>query len=230
MNSKTLRALDDHLDKCFVYSILLNQSHSYYNKLKTLFKIPLILTSSVMSVVNANIGGTNDEALKIVNITFNILTAIILGLTATLKFEEKYQNFISTEKKFLKLYAKIEEKLLHEDEVIQKEFVRDIINEYENIVENLDYDIPSHISKRVRDTYKGKKTLPVFINDCKKEESYRNPVCMNIKTASMDERVLNMKPMSSSIIFEPKRNKPVVLDIKRPNVITEEIEGLQECV
>jgi len=194
MNSKTLRALDDHLDKCFVYSILLNQSHSYYNKLKTLFKIPLILTSSVMSVVNANIGGTNDEALKIVNITFNILTAIILGLTATLKFEEKYQNFISTEKKFLKLYAKIEEKLLHEDEVIQKEFVRDIIN------------------------------------DCKKEESYRSPVCMNIKTASMDERVLNMKPMSSSIIFEPKRNKPVVLDIKRPNVITEEIEGLQECV
>lgn len=228
--SKTARTLDDHIDKCFVYSVLLNQSHNYYNKLKTLFKIPLILTSSVMSIVNSNIGGESDEVLKIVNITFNVLTAVILGLTATLKFEEKYQNHLSNEKKFLRLHSKIEEKLLHEDEVITHDFVKEIMTEYGNIVDGIDYDIPDFIAKRVREQYKTKKTLPVFINGVKKEDSNRSPAIFSVKTASMDERVLNMKPMVSSIIFEPKRNIPVVLDIKRPEVITEEIEGLQECV
>lgn len=230
--SKTARTLDDHIDKCFVYSVLLNQSHNYYNKLKTLFKIPLILTSSVMSIVNSNIGGESDGALKIVNITFNVLTAIILGLTSTLKFEEKYQNHLSNEKKFLKLHSKIEEKLLHENEIITPDFVKEIMTEYGNIVDGIDYDIPDFIAKRVREQYKTKKTLPVFINGVKKDDSNRSPTINNIKTMSIDTKIPVMKPMSSSILFEPIRNKPVVLDIKPKyqSPITEEIEGLQECV
>ena len=120
--SKTARILDDHLDKCFVYSVLLEQSHSYYGRIKTLLKVPIILTSSVMSIVNSNLG--NDAALKIVNITFNVLTAVILGLTGTFKIEEKYSNFLQAEKKFLKLSSKIEQKMLNEDEIINKEFVK----------------------------------------------------------------------------------------------------------
>ena len=104
---KTARTLDDYLDRSFVYSVLLEKSHSYYGRLKTLLKVPIILVSSVMSIVNSNIGGDNDYNLKIVNITFNILTAVILGLTNTFKIDEKYQNFLQAEKKFLKLCSKI---------------------------------------------------------------------------------------------------------------------------
>ena len=134
--SKTARLLDDYLDRSFIYSVLLNHSHYYYGRLKTLLKVPLILTSSVMSVINGNI--ENSESLKIVNITFNLLTAIILGLTATFNIEQKYQNFLQAEKKFLKLSSKIEQKLLNEDDVILTEFINEIMNEYDMIVESTD--------------------------------------------------------------------------------------------
>lgn len=221
--SRTARILDDYLDKSFVYSALLNKSHSYYGRLKTVFKIPVILTSSVMSVINGNI--ENGESLKIVNITFNLLTAILLGLTATLKFEEKYQNFLSTEKKFLKLSSKIEQKLLNENEIIITEFVNEIINEYDMIVDNLDYDIPVSICKSVRAQYATKKTLPMIINGVSKEESNRSPKLKNVKTYSFDDEktnkcgsktvvmntILEVPDIKSSISYK----EPVVLNIKK---------------
>lgn len=223
---RTARVLDDHLDKCFVYSVLLNKSHIYYGRLRTVFKIPLIITSSVMSILNGNI--ENGTSLKIVNIIFNLLTAILLGLSATLKFDEKFQNFVSCEKKFLKLSSKIEQKLLNTDEVVLTEFVKSIINEYDLIVESLDYDIPASICKKVRVEYVGKKTLPLIINGELKREEYRTPVLNYVKTASMDERVINidknhqMMPIIPSIIFEKKMNSlqgpvltsPRVIEIK----------------
>jgi len=186
-----------------------------------------------MSIVNSS-SIQNDDALelKIINIIFNVLTAIILGLSGTLGIEEKYQNFLQAEKKFMKLSSKIEQKLLNDEEIIPKEFVKEIMNEYDMIVETIDFDIPPFIAKRVRSTYATKKTLPFIINGIRKDDSYRSPVLKNLKSTSMDEKKPKMTPMESSIIFEPlaKRNKPTVLDIKPPTLFEEKIEGLQECV
>ena len=226
--SKTARLLDDHLDKSFIYSVLLNQSHCYYGRLKTLLKVPLILTSSVMSVINGNI--ENSESLKIVNITFNLLTAIILGLTATFNIEQKYQNFLQAEKKFLKLSSKIEQRLLNEDDVIYTEFINEIMNEYDVIVESIDYDIPASICKKVRAQYATKKTLPHLINGIKKDIENRSPTLNSVKSMSIDEKknisqrvnvintILEVPEIKSSIAYK----EPVVLDVKK----IEEVYGV----
>lgn len=203
MNKKIKKTLDDYMDRSFVYSVLLNKTHSHYGRLKTLFKIPIILTSSVMSVVNSNLGNVDDNALKIVNITFNLLTALILSLSSTLKIEEKYQNFLTAEKKFIKLSSIIEQKLINEDDTITSDFVGSIITQYDNIVDGIDYDIPQYICRSVRSEYSYKKTLPLIINGIEKKDDFKR---------------------NSSIMFEERlnqRNVPIVIDVK-PH-----IEGLK---
>lgn len=202
MNNKLKRTLDDYMDRSFIYSVLLNKTHVHYGRLKTLFRIPIILTSSVMSVVNSNLGNVDDNSLKIVNITFNLLTALILSLSSALKFEEKYQNFLTAEKKFLKLSSVIEQKLINEDDKITSDFVSSVIVQYENIVDGIDYDIPSYIAKRVRDQYATKKTLPLIINGIDKKESCRRY-----------SNVAIMKPLNSSILFDDVA-MPKVLEVK----------------
>lgn len=216
MTQRIERTLDDYLDRCFVYSVLLNKSHSYYSRLRTLFKIPIILTSSVMSLINSNLGNTNDDVLKIVNITFNLLTALILSLGSTLKIEEKAHDFSSAEKKFLKLTSVIEQKIISEEKV-NVEFVNNIMNQYDNIVDTINYDVPKFICKSVRREYATKKTLPLIINGVKKEEGERSP-----RISTFDGNLFKfspiVKPMGSSILFEeilPKKNKPNVLEIKK---------------
>lgn len=231
MTQKIERTLDDYLDRCFVYSVLLNKSHSYYSRLRTLFKIPIILTSSVMSLINSNLGNTNDDVLKIVNITFNLLTALILSLGSTLKIEEKAHDFLSAEKKFLKLTSIIEQKTISEEEV-NIEFVNNIMNQYDNIVDTINYDVPKFICKSVRNEYATKKTLPLIINGVKKDEAERSPRIStfdgNIFKFQVSPKIKPMessmvispivKPMKSTILFEeiiPKKNKATVLETKK---------------
>lgn len=171
---KINKVLDDYADRIFIYTVLLHQSSVYYNRLKTAFKIPLILISSGMSIVNSNFNLDN-EIIRILNITLNITTALILSLIGTLKIEEHASLFSSTEKKFFKLGSLIEHRLIDEEE-INSDFVNSIIDQYNSIVEGLDYEIPNFICKRVRAQYAGKKTLPLIINGIKKEEIYRSPI------------------------------------------------------
>ena len=163
------RYLDDTLDRCFIYSIMLHRAERFYNNMKMLFKMPIILTSSAMSIVNSNFDG---ETLKSVNIVFNILTGVILAVGTAWQFEAKQQEFCNAKKKFIKLSCEIEGKQLS-DEKIDPMYVNSIIERYNNIEENLDYDIPSFILKSTRAKWKGQKTLPIIINGVAKEEQHR---------------------------------------------------------
>lgn len=201
--NKLKRTLDDLHDRCFIYSLILNQAERLYSNLKLLFKIPIILTSSAMSIINSSFGDEDNSTLKIINISFNIITALTLSLGATLQLEMKQQDFSTSRKKFLKLSSTIEQKLIS-DEEISTDFVTSIINQYDNIVDGIDFEIPQYILDRVRNQYAGKKTLPVIINGIKKEETERPPSCgYNIES----NIVYNEIP-------EINTNTPRVLDIK----------------
>ena len=190
-----------------------------------------------MTVVNGNI--QEIEALKIANITFNILTAIILGMVAIFKIEEKYSNFAQAEKKFLKLSSKIEQKLLNDDGVISKEFIKEIFNEYDRIVENIDFDIPKYICVKINKKYATLKTLPHIINGTKKDDNNRSfkMTPMEYKTYSMDDKKSTndtikispiIKPVGQSETLKPiitsPSLKPVVLNIK-PHIIEKDVEA-----
>ena len=170
------RKLDDYFDRCFIYIILLDRAGRYFNILKILFKLPIILSSSVMSIVNSNITSSDDnDILRIVNIIVNILTALSLSLSAYLKIEERAAVFQNTERKFFKLSSIIEQKLMNSEEELTVEFLKSIIDQYEIIVESLEYNIPAFICKKVRAQYATKKTLPLIINGIRKQDIYRSP-------------------------------------------------------
>ena len=169
-DTKLKRYLDDTLDRCFIYTIMLHRAERFNTRLKMLFKMPIILTSSAMSIVNSNF---DSETLKSVNVVFNILTGVILAVGAAWAFEAKQQEFCNAKKKFIKLSCEIEGKQLS-GEKIDPLYVNSLIERYNNIEENLDYDIPQFILKSTRAKWKGEKTLPVIINGCEKNESCRN--------------------------------------------------------
>jgi hypothetical protein len=140
-----------------------------------------------MSIINSSFEN-EDNTLKIINISFNIITALTLSLGATLQLEMKQlevEKSSTSRKKFLKLSSTIEQKLIS-DEEISADFVTSIINQYDNIVDGIDFEIPEYILNRVRKQYAGTKTLPVIINGVKKLETERPPSCgletVNIET------------------------------------------------
>lgn len=161
--------LDEYNDKAFVYSVLCSKSSRYYNYLKLAFQLPLILTSTVLTYINSNNNPDMENAMKIVNPVFNMLTAIILGIQNIFKFESKSNEYRQSCIKFQKLSHQIEAKLLKKQE-INEDFIASIILQYDSIQEDC-MDIPSHICNSVRNEYGTKKHLPIIINGIAKEPS-----------------------------------------------------------
>lgn len=224
MTYKLRRSLDDLNDKAFVWSVLLYKAEYFYSKLKLCFKFPIIILSSAMSIINSNFTDDNNT-LKIVNITFNVLTAMLLSIGGTLQIEQKEQEFKTNKVKFQKLVSIIEQKLLSEDH-IDAVFVNSLIDQYNNIENNIDFEIPSFICKAVRSEYATKKTLPLCINGIRKNDDQRS------KSITMDD--IDFSPMmsvipenqkiESSIVFSNKiKNLPKVIDVKV-------VDGLDNCV
>ena len=180
--------LQDTLDRCFIYTVMLHRAEVFNNRMKMLFKMPIILTSSAMSIINSNFDG---DTMKTVNIVFNILTGVILSLSTLWAFEGKAQEFCNAKKKFIKLTCEIEGKQLSK-EGIDPFYVNSVIERYNSIEENLDYDIPQFILSSTRERYKGEKCLPIIINGYKKEQPTQNEVIKNDKQLDIEKRITDL--------------------------------------
>ena len=221
-----IEVLEQYRDKSYINNILCQLSSEYYGKIKNTVSIPLILTSSVMTVLNAsNIG---QDELKYVNVILNSATALILALTNNFKIPEKQSLFRELAIKFNKLTHKIEDMLMYNIDDIIQEDIKDIITEYDNINESMIYPVPNYIKTKVKNSYKGKRTLPNILN-CETTFATRNS-SFNVKTtlplnSSLDSSKNEIVNLNSSIVEYSKRT-PVVLHIKP----VENIEGLEESV
>lgn len=165
MDDNLNKCLEDYMDRSFIYILMLNRAEIFYNRMKMCFKMPIILVSSAMSIVNSNFDG---DTMKTVNIVFNIVTSVILAVSSAWQLEAKQQEFCNAKKKFIKLSSEIEAKTLSK-EVIEASFVQNIIDKYNNIEENLDYDIPAFILSSTRAKWATIKTLPMIINGVQKQ-------------------------------------------------------------
>ena len=132
MNSNLKKYLEDTLDKAFIYSLMLYQAETYYNRMKIIFKLPIILTSTAMSIINSNFEG---EQLKLLNIIFNVSTSVILAVSVFLQFEAKEQEFANAKKKFIKLSTEIEQRLLSNND-LEESYVFSCIEKYNTIEES----------------------------------------------------------------------------------------------
>jgi len=103
-----------------------------------------------MVVINSIV--LDDNTLKILNIILNSSSAIILSLISNFKIYEKINEFHTSYIKYNKLY-----------EEITGDFINQIVNDYDNITDNLNYCFPNKIKKRIKNQYQH-MTLPLTLS------------------------------------------------------------------
>jgi hypothetical protein len=161
--------LDDYIDMIYIYEVLCNTTYDYYYNLKFLFEFPIIFINVFMTIINSTI--TDIFIIKNSNIFLNVMTMLLVSLSNYLKINEKCEILKINRDKFIKLYNMIEKRKYTDD--ISIDFIDNVITNYDNIIENINFTFPTKILNKVRNEYKNKKTLPLFINGIKKLEKYR---------------------------------------------------------
>ena len=157
-----VKLLESYRDKAYITSILCAQSSEHFSFLRSMVNLPLIISSSVMTVLNSMSDNSNE--MKYANIVLNTWTSLILSIIGNFKLTEQATNFKQIEIKMNKLTHKIEDFLSIDLESTKIEDIRTIINEYDALNESLDFPFPNFIKNRVKKIYSGKKTLPNILN------------------------------------------------------------------
>ena len=163
ISSEQIKLLESYRDKAYITSILCSQSAEHFSFLRSIVNIPLILSSSTMTVLNSMNEGTNNN-MKYANIILNAWTSLILSLVGNFKLPEQATNFAQIQVKMNKLTHQIEDKLTIDLESCKIEDIRHFINEYDVLYEQLDYAFPNFIKNRVKKIYSGKIVLPNILN------------------------------------------------------------------
>ena len=78
------------LDKCEALSLLCSKATSHWSMIKFIFQIPLILTSSVMCILNS-FEKDGENNMKIPNVVVNGVSVLLLSLQSNLKVPEKVE-------------------------------------------------------------------------------------------------------------------------------------------
>ena len=152
ISSEQIKLLESYRDKAYITSILCSQSAEHFSFLRSIVNIPIILSSSTMTVLNSMDEGTNNN-MKYANIVLNAYTSLILSLVANFKLPEQATNFAQIQVKMNKLTHQIEDKLTIDLESCKIEDIRHFINDYDALYEQLDYAFPNFIKNRVKKIY-----------------------------------------------------------------------------
>jgi hypothetical protein len=158
-----IKLLQSYRDKSYVTSILCSQSEEFFSFLRSMINVPLILSSSVMTIMNS-LSNDNSNDMKYANIALNATTSLILTLIGNFKLTEKISNYRTIHFKMNKLCHQIEDRLTNDLDNTNVDHIRQFINEYDSLNEQNDYPFPGFIKNRVKRTYIGKKALPNILN------------------------------------------------------------------
>ena len=137
ISSEQIKLLESYRDKAYITSILCSQSAEHFSFLRSIVNIPIILSSSTMTVLNSMDEGTNNN-MKYANIILNAWTSLILSLVGNFKLPEQATNFSQIQVKMNKLCHQIEDKLAIDIESCKIDDIRHFISEYDALYEQLD--------------------------------------------------------------------------------------------
>jgi tRNA A-37 threonylcarbamoyl transferase component Bud32 len=152
-----IKVLESYRDRAFITSLLCGECSDFYSMIRSVINIPLIIGSSVLTILNSS--DINKDDLKISNIIINASTAIMLSMTSNFKLTERIANFKQTQIKMNRLTHSIESTINNTDE-INNENINKYINDYDTIFENIEYPFVHYIKKRIIKKYGATRTLP----------------------------------------------------------------------
>ncbi len=148
-------------DKSYIMSLLCSECSDFYNLINNIFKFPLIISSSIMTIFNSS---SNSANMQTANIILNVSTTLILSLVSNFKLNERVVNFTNGRIKFNKLTHVIEDRLFNEIDDITSDDIRNIINDYDMINDLVEFPYVSHIKKKLIKKFTGIKTMPNTLN------------------------------------------------------------------
>ena len=162
LEQRQINLLKAYKDKSYVMGVLCQKSFEYFNFIKSVCNIPLIIISSAMAILNSSAFDGNE--MKIPNVVINSLTAMIVGIINNFRVNEKEGNFKQLSLKFMKISHTIEDKLNNHLDSLTSEDISNQIKEYDSMIEQIDFTFPASIQKTVKALYKNKKQLPAILN------------------------------------------------------------------
>ena len=147
------------LDKCEAMSVLCQKATQHWSLIKFAFQIPLIITSSVMCILNSF---DNDEGnMKIPNVVVNGASVLILALQNNLKVPEKVELFKNLSNNFLQLAHQIEGM---ERDDLSKNAINALTEKYDSLVIQCQFeDIKKSIKMEVIELWEG-RSVPLQLN------------------------------------------------------------------
>ena len=158
ITDQQLELLKQYKDKSYINALLAEQSYDYYNFVKNIINIPLILCNTIMVIINSII--TDQDLLKILNIILNSSTGLIISMISNFKIYEKIQQYHQLQIKFNKLNHQIDSKINNDMSNITSDYIIGVIEDYDQILESIEYTFPTKIKNRIKKQYENKMTLP----------------------------------------------------------------------
>ena len=158
--------------------MLCGRSYEHFSFIKSLCNIPLILITSILSIINAS--SFDPVEMKLPNVIVNGSCALIMSMIGNFKIAEKESLFKQVNQKMTRHCHNIEDMLNNSLETLDSEDVSQVIKEYDNIVEMNEHTFPSHIKRKITNVYKGKKALPAVLNCVETNFSNSNPTTPSV--------------------------------------------------
>ena len=151
--------MKEYYDKSFISSLLCESTYNYYSYIYQMVIFPTILTSSILTVLNAS--EINKDIIQVINIVINGINTIILTINSYFKFNERASHFKNLRMKFNALNHKIES-------VINKKKndntfninIDEIISDFDLLYNDIQYPFPTHIKTKVIHKYGKTRVLP----------------------------------------------------------------------
>ena len=144
------------ISKAEALSLLCNKSAGHWSSIKFLLSIPLIVTSSVMCVMNS-FESENNQTIRLANIVVNAVSVLVLSVQNNLKASEKVELFKSLSISYIKLAYSIESL---EDEELTREKLNALTQKYDDLLkQTLFEDIQNKHKKEVMIQFEGRALL-----------------------------------------------------------------------
>jgi len=151
--------IKEYYDKSFISSLLCELTFNYYSWIYQIIIFPTILTSSVLTVLNAS--EMNKNVIQYINIIINGVNTILLTINSYFKFNDRSLHFKIMRVKFNTLNHKIEsltnKKKIDNSLIINMD---EIINEFDSLYNDLQFPFPSSIKTKVIKKYGRTRRLP----------------------------------------------------------------------
>lgn len=160
MPTNKLEVLRNYRDKIYVMTLICSKSASYYGGINNYITAFVILLSTTLSVLNG-IMDYNTKELKYVNVVFNAVLAIFVGLNRAFRYGEKSSDFHKYCLNFTQLEHSIENEYNVKSGTISEEFLGNITTLYDTYLDGLSYSIPGNIIGKVKKEIGNEYDLPL---------------------------------------------------------------------